>query len=175
MNLPITPSCPSRDFDFLVGTWHARQRRLRERLRGSQDWEIFDGLQEVQNLPGGVINFDTLVAQEWRPGWVGMSLRIYNPVTRLWSIYWVTNDGASIDPRSGHLGAPVVGRFEGDEGVFAGADVFEGRPIQVRYRWQRQGPDAARWEQACSDDAGQTWEVNWIMEFTRAPAGVPLA
>ena len=26
---------------------------------------------------------------------------------------------------------------------------------------------AARWEQAFSADGGATWEVNWVMEFTR--------
>jgi hypothetical protein len=25
-----------------------------------------------------------------------------------------------------------------------------------------------RWEQAFSGDGGETWETNWIMEFTRA-------
>ena len=27
--------------------------------------------------------------------------------------------------------------------------------------------DHARWEQAFSEDGGQTWETNWIMESTR--------
>jgi hypothetical protein len=25
-----------------------------------------------------------------------------------------------------------------------------------------------RWEQAFSEDGGETWETNWIMDFTRA-------
>ena len=28
-----------------------------------------------------------------------------------------------------------------------------------------------RWEQAFSDDGGETWETNWINDFTRVGAG----
>ena len=166
----------SHDFDFLVGTWSSQQRRLKKRLQGSNDWETFTATSTVQQLPGGVINFDTLVAENWRPGWVGMTLRVFNPVTSLWSIYWVTNEGGSIDATSGQLAAAVVGRFHGDEGVFEGDDVFEDRPVRVRFQWQRLGADRARWQQAFSDDGGRCWETNWVMEFERAhveQAGLP--
>jgi hypothetical protein len=170
MNMPArTGSRAIHDFDFFVGTWHSRQRRLKARLRGSDDWETFTATSRMQPLPGGIANFDTLVAEAWRPGWVGMSLRIFNPVTDLWSIYWVTNEGGGIDAGTGQVSAPVVGRFEGDEGCFEADDVFEGQPIRVRFRWQRQGANQARWEQAFSADGGQSWEVNWVMEFERMP------
>lgn len=158
----------THDFDFLVGTWISRQRRLKERLRGCDEWETFVATSTVQQLPGGVINFDTLVAEDWRPGWVGMSLRVFNPATNLWSIHWVTNEGGGIDAATGRLHAPVVGRFQGDAGLFEGDDEFEGRAIRVRFHWQRLGPDRARWQQAFSSDGGRSWEVNWVMEFERA-------
>lgn len=31
------------DFDFLVGKFIMRHRRLKERLKGSTEWEEFDG------------------------------------------------------------------------------------------------------------------------------------
>jgi hypothetical protein len=161
------------DFDFLVGTWTSQQRRLKKRLEGSDEWETFEATSTVQRLPGGVANFDTLVAEAWRPGWVGMSFRVFNPLTNLWSIYWVTNEGGGIDAASGRLEPPVVGRFDGDEGLFEGDDHFEGRPIRVRFRWTRRGPDAARWVQSFSADAGRTWEVNWVMDFRRATTAAP--
>lgn len=167
---PTAPSSPDarHDFDFLVGTWTTRQRRLRTRLQGSDDWETFTATSRVQHLPGGVVNFDTLVAESWRPGWVGMSLRVFNPVTQLWSIHWVTNEGGGIDAATGRLSPPVVGRFHGDEGVFEGDDTHDGRPVRVRFLWQRLGADRARWQQAFSDDGGRRWEVNWVMEFERS-------
>jgi NIPSNAP len=175
MNAHASTRGPSaaHDFDFLVGTWNTRQRRLKKRLRGNDEWETFEATSTVQRLPGGVANFDTLVAEGWRPGWVGMSFRVFNPSTALWSIYWVTNEGGGIDPASGRLEQPVVGRFEGDEGLFEGDDQFEGHPIRVRFRWTRRGPDAARWEQAFSADAGGSWEVNWVMEFERKTTSPP--
>lgn len=53
-----------------------------------------------------------------------------------------------------------VGRFEGD-------DEFEGRPIKVRFVWSEITDVSARWHQDFSDDGGQTWETNWVMDFTR--------
>lgn len=174
MNTPEhSPASAQHDFDFLVGHWTTHQRRLKHRLQGSDEWETFTAHATNQNLPGGVINFDTLVAPDWRPGWVGMSLRVFNPVTGLWSIHWVTNEGGGINPATGRLDPPVVGRFQGDEGVFEGEDVFDGRAIRVRFHWQRLGHDRARWQQAFSDDGGRNWELNWVMDFEREPATVP--
>lgn len=172
MNAPAATRNPgaAHDFDFLIGSWTTRQRRLKKRLQGCDEWETFEATSTVLRLPGGVANFDTLVAEAWRPGWVGMSFRVFNPVTTLWSIYWLTNEGGGIDPASGRLEAPVVGRFEGDDGLFEGEDQWEGRPVRVRFRWTRQGPDAARWEQAFSADGGRSWEVNWVMAFERKVA-----
>lgn len=161
------------DFDFLVGRWTSHQRRLLHRLQGSHEWESFTGQSVVQQLPGGLVNFDTLVAEAWRPGWVGMSLRVFNTATGLWSIHWLTHDGGGIDAATGQLAPPVVGRFQGDHGVFEGEDECDGRPVRVRFEWQRQGPDRARWQQAFSDDGGRSWEVNWIMEFERAQPAAP--
>jgi hypothetical protein len=62
----------------------------------------------------------------------------------------------------------VLGSFSSDIGVFEGTDVFEGRPIRLRFTWSGVTTSTPRWEQAFSDDGGETWEPNWIMEFTRA-------
>lgn len=158
------------DFDFLAGTWRTQQRRLKARLCGCTDWEHFSATSRVMALPGGVANFDTLVAEDWRPGWVGMTLRVYNPLTDLWSIYWLTNEGGGIDPATSQLSPPVVGRFEGPEGIFEGEEPIDGRLVRVRFLWQRLGPGRARWQQAFSVDGGQSWEVNWVMEFERSDA-----
>lgn len=36
------------DFDFFIGCWKAHNRRLRERLKGSKDWEE---IERVVSLP----------------------------------------------------------------------------------------------------------------------------
>jgi hypothetical protein len=60
----------------------------------------------------------------------------------------------------------VHGGFTGDRGIFHGDDTEGGRPVQVRFIWERRPGGRAHWEQAFSLD-GQTWETNWVMEFRR--------
>ena len=64
---------------------------------------------------------------------------------------------------------PGEGRFHGDED-------FQGKTVRVRYIWSRVTPTSCRWEQAWSTDGEQSWETNWIMDFTRVsdrPADEP--
>jgi hypothetical protein len=58
------------------------------------------------------------------------------------------------------------GGFVDGIGTFYGRDHFEGRDIVIRFIWSEISADHARWEQAFSLD-GETWEVNWIMQFER--------
>ncbi len=151
----------ARDFDFWMGRWKGRNRRLRERLAGCEEWDEFDSKVIARSILGGTANEDVFLT-EYAGGYVGMSFRFFDPETRLWSIYWADSR------RPGPLDPPVVGSFDGDVGVFEGPDTFEGRPIQVRYTWSGATTPTPRWEQAFSDDGGETWETNWVMDFTRA-------
>ena len=91
----------------------------------------------------------------------GMTLRLYNPESRQWSIYLVDLD-------KGTLGLPpVVGQFTGNRGEFFDQESWKGRMILVRYVWMNLSPKSARMEQSFSDDGGKTWEVNWICELRR--------
>ena len=60
----------------------------------------------------------------------------------------------------------MFGGFDGNRGLFEGADLDEGKPVKVRFHWTVFGPNSARWEQEFSLD-GQTWEKNWVADFTR--------
>jgi hypothetical protein len=64
---------------------------------------------------------------------------------------------------------PVVGGFQGNHGEFYAQDELDHRPVKVKYTWDKIDHDHARWQQAFSFD-NQTWETNWIGEFTRADA-----
>jgi hypothetical protein len=151
----------ARDFDFFMGSWTVRNRFLRERLRGSDDWEEFDATSTARLLPGVLGNEDEF-RTSFQGGFVGMSFRFFDPASGRWSIYWADSR------RPGLLDPPVLGGFENGTGVFEGTDVLDGRPIGVRFTWTQVDTPSPRWEQAFSGDGGQTWETNWIMEFTRA-------
>lgn len=147
------------DFDFFHGRWQLRNERLRQRLAGSDDWEEFASTQDCEPILGGLGNIDNFITQ-WDGGFIGMSLRLFDPKTRLWSIYWASNRTGTLDP-------PVVGRFENGVGTFYGHDMHEGRPVRTRFIWSEITATSALWQQALSIDDGKTWETNWYMRMTR--------
>ena len=153
-------------FDFLLGERKITNRRLVNRLQRCTEWETFDAYQTNQTLPGTIGNFDDFVASSWRPDFVGLSLRLFNPATALWSIYWLDNATGGLN-NDGLLQPPVIGRFENGVGIFEGTDHLDGKAIRVRYTWTDIGTDHPRWEQAMSDDGGVTWEMNWSMVFSK--------
>jgi hypothetical protein len=132
-----TPHDGARDFDFLIGNWRIRHRRLRQRLVGSSDWDEFEGTSGVRALPAGLGNQDEL-RFDYGGEVTGLSFRFYDPAARRWSIYW-------IDSRRRVVDAPLAGSFAGDTGVFEGEDVCEGRPVRVRFLWTR--APRPRWQQ----------------------------
>jgi len=150
----------TNNFDFLVGTWDTTQRKVKP-FSGSDEWETTDGTMVNYALFDGAANVDEVDLPGF--GFRGISLRLQNPVTQDWSIYWVNS-------RNGELALPpVVGRFdEHGVGDFFSEEEWEGRQIRVRYRWSEITEKTARWEQAFSTDSGETWETNWVADFTRA-------
>ncbi len=150
----------ARDFDFWIGRWTVRNRVLRERLAGSDDWDEFDATVEARLILEGLGNEDEFQTDH-NGGFTGMSFRFFDPVRKRWSIYWADSR------RPGVLDPPVFGRFDGDVGVFEGSDTFEGRPIVVRFTWTGVTTSTPLWEQAFSEDGGDTWEMNWVMKLTR--------
>ena len=147
------------DFDFFQGSWESRNRRLIKPLTGSDDWEEFPGRAVARSAFGGAANIDEIEFPTL--GWSGLTVRLFDPERRYWSLFWVSSRRAVMDP-------PVVGRFVDGRGVFLGADEHEGHPIRVRYIWSDITPTSAHWEQAFSVDGERTWETNWLMDFTRA-------
>ena len=71
------------DFDFLVGDWHIENRKLTNPLQEDASWESFSAEAHMEKLPGGIGNVDTFLAPDWRPGWMGMTIRIFNGETGL--------------------------------------------------------------------------------------------
>jgi hypothetical protein len=148
------------NFDFLVGSWTSEQRRLVKPLAGSDEWTQSRGTTRSWQVFGGAANVDEVHLPGW--GFSGLSVRLLNPETGKWSIYWVNS-------RNGELALPpVVGGFSDGVGTFYSDEDYEGRAIRVRYRWFDITAASARWEQAFSVDGGQTWETNWTADFTRS-------
>jgi len=151
------PTGDIHDFDWAPGNWALANRRLKARGVGSHDWDEFPATSRTVQYLGGTVNVDEITFPT--KGWSGLTVRVFNPETRQWSIYWINSKVGRMDP-------PQVGGFTGNRGEFYGEDEDNGRHVKVRYTWIKTGPDTAHWEQAFSYD-GRTWETNWMNDLTR--------
>ena len=94
----------------------------------------------------------------------GMSFRFYDPTTDEWAIYWTdSRRPGALDPAGARLAL-------GDVGVFEGRDRSMDGRSSCGYMVGRLDHDPTLGAGVLDDD-GETWETNWIMEFT--PVGRP--
>jgi hypothetical protein len=148
------------DFDFLFGRWTIHNRKLKTRLSNSNEWVEFEATCECRKILQGFGNVDQFITEFDGIPFEGASFRLFNPQTKLWSIYWADSNAAVMD-------VPQVGSFDGSLGRFYAEDTHDGKPIVVVFEWDKTNPDAPLWSQAFSPDRGETWEWNWYMKFQR--------
>jgi len=149
------------DFDFLIGSWKVHHHRLVERLKGCTEWEEFEGETIDRKVLNGLGNLDENILHRKTGSVHAMSLRLFNPESKEWSIYWSTD-------LTGTLDVPMVGGFTDGRGEFYSQEIFERQHIYNRFIWSKITSSSCQWEQAFSIDGGKTWETNWGMEFERA-------
>jgi hypothetical protein len=149
-----------RDFDFEIGTWKTRLSRRVRPLTGSDEWVQYSGTSVVRKVWNGRANLVELDVRGPAGHIEGLSLRLYNPESRQWSLNFSSS-------RTGTLSQPVTGKFENGRGEFYGQESYEGRVILVRFVISDITSSSCRFEQAFSVDGGKTWEVNWIATDTR--------
>lgn len=158
------PVDPPADFDFIIGDWQVRHRRLNSRLTGCTEWTEFDGTSCTRHILGGFGNVEDNVLNFPEGPVRAAAFRSFDSESQSWSIWW-------LDGRAPHrLDVPVIGSFVKNVGVFYANDMLEGRPIKVRFTWHPNSGGNPQWEQAFSGDGGSSWETNWTMEFRRSDA-----
>lgn len=148
------------DFDFEIGKWKTHLKRLVKPLTGSTNWVEYDGTTVVTKVWNGRANLVELVVDGPAGHFEGLSLRLYNPQSRQWSLNF-----ANIN--SGTMAIPTIGEFKNGRGEFFCQETLNGRAILVRFVITDITSDSCRFEQAFSDDGGKTWEVNWVAVDTR--------
>jgi hypothetical protein len=148
------------DFDFEIGTWKTHLRRLQRPLSGSTTWLEYEGTTVVRKVLDGRANLVELKVDGPAGRIEGLSLRLYDPQSRQWSLNF-----ANI--KDGKLVTPSIGGFKNGRGEFYNEDTYNGRAIVVRFVITKIAQDQYRFEQSFSDDGGKTWEVNWIAIDTR--------
>jgi hypothetical protein len=152
------------DFDFEIGSWKTQLRRLQRPLSGSTTWLEYEGTTMVRKVLDGRANLVELKVDGPAGRLEGLSLRLYNPQARQWSLNFA-------NVSDGMLATPSVGEFKNGRGEFYNQERYNERAILVRFVITKITDDSYRFEQSFSDDGGKTWEVNWIAIDTRIKEG----
>jgi hypothetical protein len=155
------PRDGQHDFDFEIGTWQTHLTRLVHPLSGSKTWAEYNGVTVVRKVWEGHANLVELKVDGAAGPIEALSLRLYDPTARQWSLNFS-------NMRVGALSLPSqVGEFNDGRGEFFAADTLNGRAILARFIISDVTPNSVHFEQAFSDDGGKTWETNWIATDTR--------
>jgi hypothetical protein len=150
----------SRDFDFEFGEWRMKLKRRIDPLTGSDKWVEYQGPSVVRKVWDGKANLGEIDVEGPAGRIQGLSLRVYDPTSRQWSITYASS-------AAGMLGPPMIGSFRQGRGEFYNHETYRGRAIFVRFVFADITPRSFRLEQAFSEDGGKTWEANWLADFSR--------
>ena len=149
------------DFDPLIGSWKYHLKKLQNPLTGSTTWVEFDGTGVCYKVWDGRAELDTIEVDSPAAGHIeGLTLRLYNPQTHQWRLYWANSKNGILDP-------PQIGEFKNGRGEFYAQDILNGKAILIRFVWTNTTTNTPHFEQSFSEDGGKTWEVNWITDQTR--------
>jgi len=151
------------DFDPLIGAWKYHLKRRLNPLTGSETWVEFEGTGVCRKVWDGA-SLDQIEVDGPTGHIEGLTLRVYNPQSHQWRLYWANKKVGVLDP-------PQIGEFKNGRGEFFAQDTVNGRVILIRFVWTNITTDTPHFEQSFSDDGGKTWEVNWITDQTRVTDG----
>jgi hypothetical protein len=151
------------DFDPLFGPWKFDLKRRTNPMTGSNTWVDLSGTGVCYKIWDGRAQLDTVELDGSSGHIEGLTLRLYDPTEHVWRLYWANSRIGILDP-------PQVGKFIDGHGDFYTQDKINGKTLLIRFNWTKMTTCAPHFEQAFSDDGGNTWEVNWITNQTRPDA-----
>jgi hypothetical protein len=155
------PRDGQHDFDFELGRWTIKLRKLKSPLHNSHEWVDYAGTSVTRPMWGGKAQVEELEVDSPIAGHIeGMTIRLYSTAAHQWRLNWANQ-------KTGIFEVPGVGGFKDGRGEFYDYEMWEGRMILVRAVWSQITPRSAHFEQSFSDDNGKTWETNWITDQTR--------
>src|SRR6187401_2858795 len=114
------------DFDWEIGTWKTHLKRLQHPLTGSTTWVEYEGTTVVRKVWDGRANLVELEVKGSAGAIEALSLRLYNPESRQWSLNFSNS-------RGGTMALPAIGEFKNGRGEFYNQDTLNGRSIFVKF------------------------------------------
>ncbi len=97
LEIVASSTSSKHDFDFYEGKWQLLNRKLKSRLDKCTDWIEFASTLEMYRVLNGIGNIDNFLTEFDGEPFEGMTVRLFDPKTKLWSIYWAdsTKGGCS--------------------------------------------------------------------------------
>ncbi len=143
----------TKRYDFWVGDWDLTWK--------DPDGKIGKGKNHiVRILDSKVIqeNFEALEGAY--KGLKGNSISVYNPQQKLWHQAWADNQGGYFD---------FIGDVDGDKKIFkTKVQEINGKKIIQRMVFHSFHADGFIWDWESSQDAGETWTLNWQITYKKA-------
>ena len=149
-----------RDFEPLLGRWNYHLKVRLKPLTGSTEWVNYTGLGDCTPLWHGRAQLDTINLEGPTKHIEGLTVRLFNPKTHEWRLYWANS-------RNGLIVVPQIGQFKAGHGEFYAQDMLDDKSILVKFDWSAMTSKSPHFEQSFSNDGGKNWEVNWITDQTR--------
>ena len=122
-------------FDPLIGSWKYRLERLLHPLAGSTTWVEYRGTGFCRKVWAGRAELDEAVFDGPSDHIEGPVLRLYNPQSHQWRLYWANSRNGIIDP-------PQIGEFKNGRGEFFAQDTINSKSVFIRFEWSRMTSDS---------------------------------
>lgn len=147
---PPCSSPESSQFDFWVGEWDASWQ--------DNEGNTQTGKNIITKILGGCAlqeNFSTSDGS-----FIGKSVSVYNANKGIWEQTWVDNAGAYL---------AFTGGFQDGKMILSrDAETKDGRKISQRMIFYDIKPEAFTWDWEGSTDGGETWNLQWRINYKRA-------
>ena len=148
------------DFDFNLGVWKTHITRNMTPLTGRTELVELHGTVRVRPVWNGKAMLEEIEADGPRGHWQAMTLFLYNPQTRQWSMSFANS-------ANGKLDVPMIGSSAGGRIELYQQDNVGGRSIFVRGAWSDITPTSHSYQEDYSDDGGKTWEPSFTARLTK--------
>jgi hypothetical protein len=96
---------PRAIFDYFLGDWQVRHRRLAQRLVGSTEWEEYEGSTHCQAILGGIANYNDSIVHRSGATYRSLGLRAFDPNTKVWTDWSL--DGRNPTQVTGRRSRPI--------------------------------------------------------------------
>ena len=147
------PESPEDYFDFWVGDWEATW--------DEGEGKIGKGTNSIRKvLDEKVIEENFVILEGQSKGFKGTSISVYQPQTDTWKQSWADNNGGFYY---------FKGKFDGNKRIFQ-TDVFDtqnGNKFTQRMVFYDIKKQSMTWDWEASNDGGETWTLNWRINYTR--------